>query len=144
MGKFKPLDHIQNLGHGLGGRQRAILLDEFLQRFAGHQLHHDVGLARILIDCQDKDAARVCHHAGEPPFLAKALDRFVRGIGIIQTNHLDGDVPVRSQFHAFVNGAHAARAEFSNQAVSSQDVVNSIWADARTGRQTQGGGFLTR
>ncbi len=75
VGLAEPLDHVEDLAHGVADFERPALLDQVLERVAGHQLHGDERPAVVvLVGLEHENTSRVRQRTGQPPLLAEPLD----------------------------------------------------------------------
>ena len=117
VGFGKPFDHVENVSDGVVGRQRAVGVEEVLERAAGHQLHDDVRPAGVGIRGEHEHTARMRELACKPTFLAEAFHgRRARCKAFREQLH--GDVLTAFRRLGFVNGSHAAGADETQQAVA--------------------------
>jgi hypothetical protein len=92
------------------------LVDEIVERTAGHQFHDDVGPVPVLVGSQHKDTSGMGDLAGQAALLAKALNRISRR-GKLRTDQLESDTAAGRDLGGFEDRAHAAGSEPSQQAV---------------------------
>ena len=113
----QPLHDLDDPRHGLFRGQGAAVLDEVLERRAGHQLHHDVRPAPVLVGREDEHAPRVGDRAGEPPLLAEPLD----GVGRVEVprgDQLERDLPADLLVLGLEDRAHPAAAKRPDQPIA--------------------------
>jgi hypothetical protein len=115
---LQSLNHIADAGNRFLHAHRSLLVDEVLERFSRHQLHHNVGAARIFLGGQHEDAARMHDPAGQPPFLAKPLHGLGR-TGKLLINELERHAAAGCRLLRLVDGPHAAGAQGAKQAIAS-------------------------
>jgi len=114
-GGLQAGDDVEDCVDRLGHRERAAFLELVVQSAASGNLHCNHRDTFDLLGTVDVEAVRMVDARGEATFPEKALSH-VRRIELLP-EHLQGDAAPGGELLGFVDGAHAAAAEQSQEPV---------------------------
>ena len=98
--------------------QRAVLLDEGLERHAVHIFHHDKACAILLAHIVDIDQVFMRNGRSGFGLLLKAAHK-LRVLAVLIAQHLDGDRSTGAEIIGLVDDGHAALADNLPQQITS-------------------------
>ena len=125
VGLGETVDDVENpCGRNLR-RQRSALVDDVLERFSGHQLHHDVRASGVRVGGEDEHASWVSDLTRKPALLTESLDRrWARGQS--RREQLDRDAVACGRRLGLVDGAHAAGSEQPEETITADGLRGGL------------------
>ena len=118
-----------------------LLANALLQALALQLLHHDEGLAFVIVDVVDRADIRMGQLRRRPRLARKALQR-ARVLHQVIGNKLERDEPPQAQVLRLIHHSHPPAAQFPKHAVMGHSLAHHVHAVNQAGTLTRRGTML--
>src|SRR5581483_393884 len=126
MGGQQSVGHLDRDVEKLVELHRLSALDLLLQALAFELLHHDKGMALIVINIVNDADIGVVQLRGSPRFALETLHR----LAVVQKllrNEFEGNVTAEAGVLGFIDNSHTAAAEFSDDSIVGNSLADHGW-----------------
>jgi hypothetical protein len=100
--------------------------EQFVERLAKEKFHRDKGAAVVLFNRVDGANSGMVQSGGRASFPEKAFERLAVAL-VFFGNEFERNAPPKLGVFGFIDDAHSARAEFSENPIVGNGFVNHVW-----------------